>query len=104
MLGAVALGIGFYLHRSFSGLEYKAPPTAEAQTDTLDQPEDPNLLELGWDDAGQVDVISLELGYGLIPMVDADTGGRLLNRLKDSQEVVCGNGLSAALHSHSGQP
>ena len=35
--------------------------------------EDPNLLELGWDDAGQVDVISLELGYGLIPMVDADT-------------------------------
>jgi flagellar biosynthesis protein FlhA len=27
-------------------------------------------------------VISLELGYGLIPMVDADTGGRLLNRLK----------------------
>ena len=82
MLGAVALGIGFYLHRSFSGLEYKAPPTAEAQTDTLDQPEDPNLLELGWDDAGQVDVISLELGYGLIPMVDADTGGRLLNRLK----------------------
>ena len=27
-------------------------------------------------------MISLELGYGLIPMVDADTGGRLLNRLK----------------------
>jgi len=40
------------------------------------------LLELDWDDAGQVDVISLELGYGLIPMVDSDTGGRLLNRLK----------------------
>jgi flagellar biosynthesis protein FlhA len=52
------------------------------QLDSPDQPEDPNLLELGWDDAGQVDVISLELGYGLIPMVDADTGGRLLNRLK----------------------
>jgi flagellar biosynthesis protein FlhA len=48
----------------------------------LRQKKDPNLLELGWDDAGQVDVISLELGYGLIPMVDADTGGRLLNRLK----------------------
>ena len=82
MLGAIALGLGFYLHRSFSGLEYKALPAAEVQADTPVQPEDPNLLELGWDDAGQVDVISLELGYGLIPMVDADTGGRLLNRLK----------------------
>lgn len=82
MLGAIALGLGFYLHRSFSGLEYKAQIAAEVQDDNVDQPEDPNLLELGWDDAGQVDVISLELGYGLIPMVDADTGGRLLNRLK----------------------
>ena len=82
MLGGIALGLGYYLHRSFSGLSYQAPPLADMQLDSPDQPEDPNLLELGWDDAGQVDVISLELGYGLIPMVDADTGGRLLNRLK----------------------
>jgi flagellar biosynthesis protein FlhA len=82
MLGGIALGLGYYLHRSFSGLSYQAPPPADMQLDSPDQPEDPNLLELGWDDAGQVDVISLELGYGLIPMVDADTGGRLLNRLK----------------------
>ena len=82
MLGGIALGLGYYLHRSFSGLSYQAPPLADMQLDSPDQPEDPNLLELGWDDAGQVDVISLELGYGLIPLVDADTGGRLLNRLK----------------------
>jgi flagellar biosynthesis protein FlhA len=82
MLGGIALGLGYYLHRSFSGLSYQAPQPADMQLDSPDQPEDPNLLELGWDDAGQVDVISLELGYGLIPMVDADTGGRLLNRLK----------------------
>lgn len=82
MLGGIALGLGYYLHRSFSGLSYQAPPPTDMQLDSPDQPEDPNLLELGWDDAGQVDVISLELGYGLIPMVDADTGGRLLNRLK----------------------
>ena len=82
MLGGIALGLGYYLHRSFRGLSYQAPPPADMQLDSPDQPEDPNLLELGWDDAGQVDVISLELGYGLIPMVDADTGGRLLNRLK----------------------
>ena len=45
-------------------------------------PQGEDILELDWDDAGQVDVVSLELGYGLIPMVDADGGGRLLNRIK----------------------
>ena len=40
-----------------------------------------------WDDAGQVDVVS-ELGYGLIPMVDADGGGRLLNRIRNSQKLL----------------
>ena len=83
LLGATALGLGFYLQRSFLSTDNAMPAAGEIQANQADSPEeDPNLLELGWDDAGQVDVISLELGYGLIPMVDADTGGRLLNRLK----------------------
>ena len=78
----MALGLGFYLQRSLAATD-AAMFTGEAQSSqAASSEEDPNLLELGWDDAGQVDVISLELGYGLIPMVDADTGGRLLNRLK----------------------
>ena len=83
MLGATALGLGFYIQRNFTDGVADAPAAADMPTDLGPAAaEDPNLLELGWDDAGQVDVISLELGYGLIPMVDADTGGRLLNRLK----------------------
>ncbi len=83
LLGATALGLGYYIQQSFSGGSLAGPQGApDPRPEAATEPEDPNLLELGWDDAGQVDVISLELGYGLIPMVDADTGGRLLNRLK----------------------
>ncbi|MBQ4831773.1 flagellar biosynthesis protein FlhA [Pseudoalteromonas sp. MMG010] len=38
--------------------------------------------ELGWDDVQQVDVIGLEVGYRLIPLVDQSQGGELLNRIK----------------------
>lgn len=83
-LGAIALGLGYYIQRSFGSLVVSpTQPLMDAPPEQAEAAqEDPNLLELGWDDAGQVDVISLELGYGLIPMVDVDTGGRLLNRLK----------------------
>ncbi len=38
--------------------------------------------ELGWDDVQPVDVIGLEVGYRLIPMVDKGQGGELLGRIK----------------------
>ncbi len=38
--------------------------------------------DLSWDDVQQVDVIGLEVGYRLIPMVDRDQGGELLDRVK----------------------
>lgn len=38
--------------------------------------------ELGWDDVQQVDVIGLEVGYRLIPLVDQAQGGELLSRIK----------------------
>jgi flagellar biosynthesis protein FlhA len=38
--------------------------------------------ELGWDDVQQVDVIGLEVGYRLIPLVDQSQAGELLNRIK----------------------
>ncbi|ATF09190.1 flagellar biosynthesis protein FlhA [Candidatus Enterovibrio altilux] len=38
--------------------------------------------ELSWDDVQPVDVIGLEVGYRLIPMVDSDQGGELLDRVK----------------------
>ncbi|MCB1784832.1 MAG: flagellar biosynthesis protein FlhA [Chromatiaceae bacterium] len=40
------------------------------------------LRELTWQDVHPVDVIGLEVGYRLIPLVDRDQGGQLMNRIK----------------------
>lgn len=42
----------------------------------------PENKELSWDDVQPVDLIGLEVGYGLIPMVDSNQNGQLLNRIK----------------------
>mgnify|MGYP000597813621 FL=1 len=38
--------------------------------------------ELGWDDVTAVDIVGLEVGYRLIPLVDKSQGGQLLGRIK----------------------
>ncbi|MGP4844923.1 flagellar biosynthesis protein FlhA [Marinobacter sp. 1Y8] len=38
--------------------------------------------ELGWDDVATVDIVGLEVGYRLIPLVDKTQGGQLLTRIK----------------------
>ncbi len=40
------------------------------------------LKELGWDDVLPVDMIGLEVGYRLIPLVDKNQGGQLMTRIK----------------------
>jgi flagellar biosynthesis protein FlhA len=83
-LGSCALGLGYMSQRKLAfDIEREESAIAAAPTDPSGAPttaKDPN--EVDWDDAAQVDVVSLELGYGLIPMVDEANGGRLLNRIK----------------------
>ena len=43
-------------------------------------PEEP--VEVSWDDVQPVDIIGLEVGYRLIPLVDKAQGGELLGRIK----------------------
>jgi len=38
--------------------------------------------ELTWDDVQPVDIVGLEVGYRLIPLVDRNQGGQLMNRIK----------------------
>ena len=38
--------------------------------------------ELSWDDVEAIDMIGLEVGYRLIPMVDRNQGGQLMGRIK----------------------
>ena len=54
-----------------------ADPAAQAAAQASEEPK-----ELDWDDVDQVDLIGLEIGYGLIPLVNPDTGGQLMNRVK----------------------
>ena len=58
---------------------------AEAQTLPAEQqaggaPAEPK--ELTWDDVPPVDAVGLEVGYGLIPLVDKSQGGELMTRIK----------------------
>ncbi|OUR60313.1 flagellar biosynthesis protein FlhA [Colwellia sp. 39_35_sub15_T18] len=46
------------------------------------QQKEAEVKELDWDDVNHVDVIGLEIGYRLIPLVDKAQGGELLSRIK----------------------
>jgi flagellar biosynthesis protein FlhA len=42
----------------------------------------PEVKELGWDDVMPLDILGLEVGYRLIPLVDKNQGGQLMARIK----------------------
>ena len=54
-----------------------APPVQEAARSESSAP-----VEVSWDDVAPVDVLGLEVGYRLIPLVDRNQGGELLARIK----------------------
>ena len=73
---ATLLGVSGYL-RSQEGIE---PDVIEAAAPEADAKTKSN--ELSWDDVSSLDQIGLEVGYRLIPLVDASQGGDLLSRIK----------------------
>lgn len=68
------------------GAWYLAQPRAEPEPVEVARepaPEKPQeLVELSWDDVKGVDMIGLEVGYRLIPLVDRNQGGELMARIK----------------------
>lgn len=75
-LAAVAGGSAYLLDkkRKKEAEKPKLPEATEGET--------PAQKELSWDDVQPVDIIGLEVGYRLIPMVDREQGGELLERVK----------------------
>ncbi len=76
---AVAAGTGSYLidkRQKQKAKEPALPAKAEDGSEPISQ------RELSWDDVQPVDIIGLEVGYRLIPLVDRDQGGELLERVK----------------------
>ncbi|WP_036800140.1 MULTISPECIES: flagellar biosynthesis protein FlhA [Photobacterium] len=76
------------LAASIGGIAYwrmkreKAAAEAEAEEPSTELAVQPSQKELSWDDVQPVDIIGLEVGYRLIPMVDKEQGGELLERVK----------------------
>ncbi|NLS13241.1 flagellar biosynthesis protein FlhA [Vibrio sp. SM6] len=76
-LALVAGGASYYL------IQKEKKRAAEPQLPANVEPGQVSApRELSWDDVQPVDVIGLEVGYRLIPLVDRDQGGELLERVK----------------------
>jgi len=58
------------------------PGTVAAVTPAAAQAIPTEQKELSWDDVEAVDLIGLEVGYRLIPLVDRNQGGELMGRIK----------------------
>ncbi len=57
-------------------------PTGVEEVVEEEREEDEANIEVGWHDVSPVDVLGLEVGYRLIPLVDKSQGGELLKRIK----------------------
>ena len=76
-LGISAMVVAYFLWKK----EKKSDISPQDPTE-LQPTEDSETLELDWDDANQVDVIGIQLGYGLIPLIEQGATGKLLQRVK----------------------
>ncbi len=76
-IAAIAGGLAYTMHRKQQQVEEVEAEPEPAEVDVR-----PEQKELSWDDVQPVDIIGLEVGYGLIPLVDARQGGELMTRIK----------------------
>ncbi len=84
MLGAVVIGIGFLMAKRLKNGGSIDEDDEEANEDEKPPaPEEEEVKELL-----EMDTMELEIGYGIIPLVDADQGGTLLNRIKSIRRQI----------------
>jgi len=83
MLAAIGGASAYFIHQ-----RQKAATVAEvaAQAPQAEAPREQK--ELSWDDLSPVDPIGLEVGYRLIPLVDKNQGGQLMNRIKGIRKKI----------------
>ncbi|WP_019894402.1 flagellar biosynthesis protein FlhA [Hydrogenovibrio halophilus] len=80
---AIAGGGAYLIHR-----QSKQPPPPEELLGESEDEDDNQAAELSWDDVQSVDILGLEVGYRLIPMVDKSQNGQLLERVKGVRRKV----------------
>ena len=79
-LALVAGGGAYFIMQR--NMQLAADEAAQAAEQPKQPEPDQDIKELDWDDVMPVDMIGLEVGYRLIPMVDKLQGGQLLSRIK----------------------
>lgn len=75
-LGSLCAGGAYWIIKR--GQPVAEPTVAEP----LEEVPNSEAKELSWDDVTPVDIIGLEVGYRLIPLVDKNQGGQLMTRIK----------------------
>ena len=77
VLSAMSAGAGLWILRREAAKETPEQAAEAAAQAAMEAPK-----ELDWEDLDQVDLVGLEIGYGLIPLVNPETGGQLMTRVK----------------------
>jgi flagellar biosynthesis protein FlhA len=77
MIAIICAGIGYLVMRASPASEILDEEALIGREAQLKEEQ-----EINWEDVSQVDLVSLEIGYGLIPLVNTETGGQLLTRVK----------------------
>jgi len=81
-LGLLAAGGAFLIWQRANKKELAVVEREQRDLEQLPAPISAENRELGWDDVTPVDMVGLEVGYRLIPLVDRNQGGQLLARIK----------------------
>ncbi|WP_261794020.1 MULTISPECIES: flagellar biosynthesis protein FlhA [Pseudomonas] len=81
-LGGGAAAGAWLIYKRQRQAKQTAEVEAKQQQDLAPVQRPAEAKELGWDDVTPVDMVGLEVGYRLIPMVDRNQGGQLLARIK----------------------
>ena len=76
-LALVMAGVAYMIEK-----RHRQAELVEIEQESVTSQPTPELKELGWDDVMPVDIIGLEVGYRLIPLVDKNQGGQLMVRIK----------------------
>ena len=82
-MAALAGGAAYLFWKKQNQVKVQAEQEIARQQELLPSPaRAQETKELGWDDVTPIDMIGLEVGYRLIPLVDRNQGGQLLARIK----------------------
>lgn len=81
-LGALAGAAAYWIWHRQNKAKQVAEQEVQRQQELLPAQRAQEVKELGWDDVTPVDMVGLEVGYRLIPLVDRNQGGQLLARIK----------------------